>query len=216
MQQEQYSLNGAYGNPISNARTVEPIELQVAMLARRSGQTQLEPIEDGSTLRDGGGDPASGDLIKVHFQANCACYVYVIGIDATGYVAQIYPDAEEGHENPVQPNATYLVPGRDDWWALDEYKGIEQVFFLASLQPRDDVQAQLRSMARTQRSVAPANYRPITVAAVIPTTRGLVKVKGEPISVAGPNGTLQNIASSQFSNQDPANEVLISRWFHHE
>ncbi len=203
------------GSPYQT-RSLPPVALDVALMAQRAGTNGLVAIEDGEVLRDGGNDPASGDLLKVHFRANCACYVYVIGVDATGYVAQIYPDAAEGHQNPVQPGKSYLVPSSDeDWWALDTYKGVEQVFFLASYQRRTDIEDVLARMANLPRAAAPQTYQPVAQAAVVPLTRGLVKVKARPMQVSSAGATT-DVTPDLFRAPEPGAGVVVNRWFHHE
>ncbi len=197
-------------------RGLTPMQMDVTILAQRAGTNRLVEIEDGDTLVDGGDDPASGDLLKVQFRTNCDCFVYVIGVDATGYVAQIYPDPEENHRNPVRSGTSYLVPaGREDWWALDAFKGIEQVYFVASYVQRDDIEATLGSLAGMPRNVDPATYRPVAQPAVVPATRGLVKVKARPVQVPSGNSTVE-ITPTTFSSQQPGNEVVVTRWFRHE
>ncbi|NOX69144.1 MAG: DUF4384 domain-containing protein [Gammaproteobacteria bacterium] len=210
------TIPGKTAGRLNSTRGIAPIQLNVALLARRAGQENLQPIDDGAVLFDGGNDPASGDMLKVTFQVNCACYVYVIGIDATGYVAQIYPEAMGQKTKPVRAGETYLLPGDSDWWALDEYKGIEQIYFLASFTARDDVETLLREMAGVPRSVTRDSYRPVAEPAVIPVTRGLVKVKGAPISIPTQSGSSQSVTPTLFSSKELSGEVVVTRWFNHE
>ncbi len=211
---DPYAQNGA-GSPYQ-MRSMAPVELDVALMTQRAGTLGLVAIEDGDVLRDGGADPASGDLLKVHFRANCACYVYIIGVDATGYVAQIYPDPAENHANPVQPGQSYLIPSsQEDWWALDTYKGLEQVFFLASYQQRTDVEEILARMANIPRASQPQSYQPVAQAAVVPLTRGLIKVKAKPVNVPSAVGT-SAVTPDLFQAPEAGAGVVVTRWFNHE
>ena len=197
-------------------RSIAPIQLDAALLAQKAGTSRLVEVQDGDVLVDGGDTPARGDLLKVHFRTNCNCYVYVIGVDATGYVAQIYPDAEENHSNPVRGGASYLVPaGEQDWWAMDSFKGVEQVYFVASYTQRDDIEEALTNLAGMPRNVDPATYRPVAQAAIVPATRGLVKVKAQPIQVPSGNAEVEFTPTS-FSSEQPGAEVVVTRWFRHE
>ncbi len=210
---DQSVYDQTYDPQVYNAvvtRSARSIQLNTALLARRAGTSALVQIEEGDTLVDGGANPADGDLLKVHFQANCACYVYIIGIDATGYAVSIYPDPSAGHQNPVRANETYLVPGGDDWWGLDQQKGVEQVIFLASRNRRDDVEGALSAIAQEPRSVT-ADYQPVTGLGV-PNTRGLVKVTAKPTQVASAGAPIQ---PSLFTTEDAVNEIVVTRWFYH-
>ena len=218
-QSDQATYSGDYGNQYDATvyntvatRSARSIQLQTGLLARRAGTSQLIDIEDGATLVDGGSNPAAGDLLKVHFQANCACYVYIIGVDATGYVATVFPDPDAGHRNPVEPNSAYLVPGAGDWWGLDEQKGVEQVIFVASRTPRPDLENALATLGGEPRN-SMDNYQSVTQLAV-PATRGLVKVKAQPVQV-GSSSTTTSFAPNMFTTNDPVNELMVTRWFYH-
>lgn len=214
---------GSYQDPYAMAagRTrsadAAPVSLGVALLVRRAGTTELVAVADGDTLQDGRGDPSRGDLLRFHFQANCACWVYVVGIDATGYVAQIFPDPDGGGGNPVRPGTNYLVPGGDDWWGLDDQRGIEQVYFLAARQARPDVEAAIARLAAAPRQLATDNYRPVAEPAILPSTRGLVKVEAPaPVQVPLSERTSATVRPAIFTNNDPATDLVVTRWFRHE
>ena len=142
------------------------IVLEAAILAQRASdraarRTDPVPIQDGDTLRDGGSDPRKGDVMKFSFRVNCDCYVYVIGADATGYIARIFPDPASGLSNPVRANQQYVVPGGTSWYGLDQYKGVEQVFFIASRGPRKDIENPLSQLAQTARASLTKNFRAV-------------------------------------------------------
>lgn len=211
---------GAYApEPYAGAVAAPPgIALEVALLAQQQapdGQVRLRPVQDGEVLHDGRGDPARGDKIKLFFNANCACHVYVIGIDATGYVAQIFPERGAA-QGPVQPGAQYLVPGGTTWWGLDDYRGIEQVYFIASHERRHDIERLVAQLAG-QRPSVPATYRPVREPAVVPMQRGLVQVQSAaPTSVPTQAGVPQQISPTLFQSTVADADLVITRWFRHE
>ena len=215
----QQALQGS-PYPSQSATAAAPIVLDVAILAQRASEraarrTQPVPIQDGEVLRDGGSDPRKGDVVKFSFRANCDCYVYVIGVDATAYVARVFP--EKGG-NPVRANQQYIVPGGTAWYGLDEYKGIEQVFFLASRQPRPDIEKTLGQLAKTGRSSLSRSYRPVREAAVPDAaTRGLVKVQmGTKSTVRTEAGQSYAFTPQAFAARQGADDVVVTRWFRHE
>jgi uncharacterized protein DUF4384 len=197
-----------------------PVVLDVAILAQRASdraarRTEPAPIQDGETLRDGGGDPRKGDVVKFTFRTNCDCHVYVIAVDATGYVARVFP--EKGG-NPVRANRQYVVPQGSAWYGLDEYKGTEQIFFLASRQPRADIENSLRQLAKTDRSSLSRSFRPVREAALPdPATRGLVKVQmGTKSTVSSESGQQYAFTPQAFAAQPGTDDVVVTRWFRHE
>ncbi|HEX7034241.1 MAG TPA: DUF4384 domain-containing protein [Pseudomonadales bacterium] len=195
------------------------IGLDVALLAQErlpGGQVRLRPVQDGDVLHDGRGDPEAGDKIKIFFSANCACHVYVIGVDATGYVANIFPDGVTHTAGPVTPGAQYLVPGGSTWWGLDTYRGIEQIYFIASHTRRPDIERLVAELAG-RRPDLPASYRPVREPAVLTTTRGLAQVQSAaPTVVATEQGAGQPVSPTSFQSTVADADLVITRWFRHE
>jgi hypothetical protein len=193
--------------------------MDVALLAQRigpDGMVTLEAIEDGAVLHDGNGDPQAGDKIKVSFRANCNCYVYIIGIDATGWVASIFPDPDSSYSNPVQAGREYLLPDGEVWWGLDEYKGTETIYFVVSPTRRSDIEDTVSELTKAKRNV-PRNFRPVQVAAVVPRTRGLVKVSdAEPVSVKAQSGQAFEVKPTAFLSTAGGTDLVITRWFVHQ
>jgi hypothetical protein len=166
-------------------------------------------------LRDGRGDPAAGDRLKFRFTANCACFVYVIGMDATGYVAQIFPDRDLGIGNPVEAGREYVLPAEGEWWGLDDHRGVEQVHVIAAYVARPDIEQALEALASQPRT-PPSEYRGVAEVAELPSTRGLVKVKDAPaVSVATSNGRSEFTPTSFLGRADDVG-VAVTRWFQHE
>lgn len=195
------------------------VALEVALLAQQltpDGNVTLRPVRDGDVLYDGRGDPARGDKIKLFFSANCACHVYVIGIDATGYVAQIFPEAGGNGSSLVAPAEKHLVPGGTTWWGLDEYRGIEQVYFIASRERRPDIENLVAELAG-QRPSLPASYRPVRQPAIVPVQRGLVQVQSAaPTVVPTGYGASEPVSPTLFQSTVAGADLVITRWFRHE
>lgn len=221
-QSSPYPAGTAYPSAPSAYGSASPIVLDATILAQRAGdraarRTEPKPIQDGETLRDGGADPRKGDVTKFSFRANCDCFVYVIGADATGYIARIFPDPASGLSNPVQANRQYVVPEGTAWYGLDQYKGVEQVFFIASRTPRQDIEGPLSQLAQTPRTAPPQNYRSVREAATSDASRGLVKVQmGAPSTVQGESGQRYNFTPQSFAAQSGTDDVVITRWFNHQ
>jgi Domain of unknown function (DUF4384) len=215
-----YGASASPYPPAGNSATASAIVLDVAILAQRASdraalRTEPQPIQDGEALRDGGSDPRTGDVVKFSFRANCDCYVYVIGVDATGYVARIFP---EKSGKPVRANQQYVVPRGTSWYGLDQYKGTEQVFFIASRRPRPDLEKSLQQLSQTPRSTLSRNYRPVREAALPDAaTRGLVKVNmGTKSTVSSESGQPYAFTPQAFAAQPGTDDVVVTRWFRHE
>jgi hypothetical protein len=216
----------AYYSPQQQPHQLQPayapspgVGLEVALLAQQrlpDGQVRLRPVIDGEVLRDGRGDPARGDKVKILFTANCACYVYVIGVDATGYVAQIYPQGDIRAPARVTAHQQHLVPEGSIWWGLDDTRGIEHIYFIASRERRRDIEDLVAQMAG-QRPSLPASYRAVREPAIVPVTRGLVQVQSAPpTAVSSDFGTPQQVSPTMFQSTVRDADLVITRWFRHE
>lgn len=214
---EDYS--GGYGEDAWSEGEQPGIGLEVALLAQQrgpEGQVQLRPVADGDTLHDGRGDPARGDKLKLFFSANCACYVYVIGIDATGYVAQIFPEGDIRAPSRVMPGGRYLLPEGTSWWGLDDYRGVEQIYFIASRERRRDIEDMVAQLAG-QRPSVPADFRPVREPAIVAMTRGLVQVQSAaPTAVQTEYGASQQFSPTSFQSTVQDADLVITRWFRHD
>jgi len=199
------------------------IVLDAAILAQRASDRAARrsdpvPIQDGEVLRDGGSDPRKGDVVKFSFRANCDCYVYVIGVDATGYVARVFPDPASRQTNPVRADQQYIVPEGTAWYGLDQHKGVEQVFFIASRGPRQDLENSLSQLAKTPRSSLSKSLRAVREA-VRPTLamRGLVKVQmGTQSAVQTESGQRVSFTPQAFAAQTGVDDIVVTRSFNHE
>ena len=218
--QQAYGASSSPYAPAVGSQATSAIVLDVAILAQRASDRAAQrnepvPIRDGEVLRDGGSDPRNGDVVKFSFRANCDCYIYVIGVDGTGYVARIFP---EKSGKPVRAGQQYVVPQGTNWYGLDQYKGTEQVFFIASRGPRPDIEKSLQQLAQTSRSSLSRDYRPVREAALPDlATRGLVKVNmGTKSTVSSQSGRPYSFTPQAFAAQPGTDDVVVTRWFRHE
>jgi hypothetical protein len=211
----QPPVQQAYQAPVASPG----IALEVALLAQQrtpDGHVRLRPLSDGEVLYDGRGDPARGDKIKIFFSANCACYVYVIGIDASGYVAQVFPEGDIRSPRRVMPGGRYLLPEGSSWWGLDETRGIEHIYFIASRERRPDIEDLVAELAG-RRPALPADYRPVREPAIVAMTRGLVQVQSAaPTVLPTEYGATQEFSPTVFQATVADADLVITRWFRHE
>ncbi len=164
---------GAYDQPLTL-----PLALDVAILKKTSGNYVI-PIEDGAVLRDGRGDPRRGDQFKITFRANTNCYVYVVAADATGYVEPVFPHSDDYYRNPVVAGVQYEIPrsATSSWFGLDDYRGIETLFFVASRERRSDLDIILKDLLSRREQRRPVNQtvavsEPMVISSA-PITQGL-------------------------------------------
>lgn len=201
-----------YDVPIADAAPT----LDVTLLARISGadgRPVVRNVVDGDVLRDGNGDPQLGDKIRIEVRSDCGCYLYVFGIDATGWVTAIHPEAG-GVAAPLVPQRTMRFPRGDAWWGLDTYRGVEHLYFVLSRTPRPELEARLAALPDT-RPAAPsfAGYTPVSAQLPI-ASRGLVKVQTDPAAPSLPPGAAP--AGDRFTTTMADADLVVTRWFRHE
>jgi hypothetical protein len=191
------------------------LELEVALLrqSREGGRQVLEPMEDGAVLRDGQDVPEAGDRFRIAFRAGQECFVYILGVDATGWVTPIFPGAHSEHANPVEGGREYLLPDPSLAFSLNTHRGIEHVYFMASEEARPDLEAILEEFeGKTQ--PPPAGEERVSETAVI--SRGFeTETRGRDIVLPAELGT-RSVTPSAFLSSEAGTDLVITRWFRHE
>lgn len=193
----------------------QPITLDVGMLMETvvDGRSMPVPITNGAVLVDGRGDPDAGDNFKITFEASTDCHVYVLSIDGTGWATPIFPTGDD-LGNPVAANRQYQIPG-DEWFYLDQYRGIETIYFIASNAPRPDLEKQFAELAYLTRPELPAGAAQITEQAII--ERGIGgRRQGKGATVLGSDGLTHTFNPTSFTSAQGASDLMITRWFSHQ
>ena len=119
----------------SSSGDYSSLSFAVSYVYRTAGVGDLETIENGETLQ-------SGDHYKIVFTPDKDCYVYIFQVDSSGQIFQLFPmESFQGvrvdNFNPVKQGKAYILPSPDKAFVLDQKKGIERIYFIAS-DDRDD------------------------------------------------------------------------------
>ncbi|MCA9481523.1 MAG: DUF4384 domain-containing protein, partial [Nitrospira sp.] len=117
-----------------------------------NGVQSYLPIKDGDVLMDGRGNPQAGDKFRVMFRPHQDGYVYVIAVDGSAWAQGIFPSASTPFANPVKAGQQYILPEGNNWFSLDQFKGIETIFFVTSPAPRKDIEDILTTITGRERS----------------------------------------------------------------
>ena len=199
----------------ATAAEARKLELEVALLrqTREDGRQVLAPMEDGAILRDGKGVPEAGDRFRIAFRAGQECFVYILGVDATGWVTPIFPSMHSEHSNPVEGGREYLLPDPALAYTLNTHRGIEHIYFMTSEEVRPDLESILAEFeGKTQ--PPPAGDERVSETAVI--SRGFeAETRGRDIPLPADSGT-RAVTPSAFLSSEAGNDLVITRWFHHE
>lgn len=201
---------------IPSQPTATPLTVDLALLKKTvaGGRTTLVPIPDGEVLRDGRGNPQAGDKFKVVFRANADCYVYIVSIDGSAWAQGLFPSKHASASNPVSAHREYMFPEGHYWHSLDQFRGIETIYVVASLRPRPDIEAILAQIAGRERHPS-ATPLQVEQPAVIPFGFGGTR-PGPPASIPVEAGQVQQVMTTTFYPNPGDQDLRITRWFRHE
>ncbi|MDH5585624.1 MAG: DUF4384 domain-containing protein, partial [Nitrospirota bacterium] len=198
-----------------------PIGMDVALVKKAimNGAETMIPIKDGDVLKDGRGNAQAGDKFRIMFRANSDCYVYVIAIDGSAWAQGLFPSLTSPFANPVKKGQQYIIPESNNWLSLDQFKGIETLFFVASPDKRQDIEDILASIAGRERHPK-ATPQQVTEAPIIPAgfhrsqTGATPFIIGQGLPKAP--GQDQGLIPTTYFTQKAGEALRITRWFRHE
>ncbi len=193
-----------------------PLGMDMAVLrARPSAQgDEIALVADGDVLRDGRGNPAAGDKIKIVLRPETACYVYVVGIDGSGLVRSLFPPAPGYDPRPVMPSRDYTIPQGREWAALDEVRGVETLYVIASPEPRPDLDQALKAFEVRPRSIGPITAK-VEEPAILPADYREME-KGRSASIDLESGRRLQVPTHTYVAAQAGEALRLTRWFRHE
>ncbi|MEP7367307.1 MAG: DUF4384 domain-containing protein [Acidobacteriota bacterium] len=92
------------------------------------------PVEPGTVMKQ-------GEHVRFRFKANFAGYVYVVNHGTSGVRALLFPNADAGMDNTVQPAKEYRVPSTQASFRIDGPAGHDQMFWIISATPLSETEA---------------------------------------------------------------------------
>lgn len=188
------------------------IDLQLLKLAQTDEGFDLVPIRDGDTLLHRV-TLEDSDAFKVFVRSSVDCHLYVINVDATGWVNVLHP--EDGRSANIRAGRELLLPegGIDVAFAVDGHVGKETVYFIASREPRRDLEQVLLPLVGAER---PPLQNPASVDNV---ENDNVEFGVASRSVGRSGQTTVGARSVQFDTEAflgvAGADVVATRWFWH-
>ena len=209
--------NAANGYTEEGGVVGSPIGLDVVMLQKtiRNGATVMLPIKDGDALKDGRGNANAGDKFRIMFRPHTDGYVYVVAIDGSGWAQGIFPPPTSPLANPVKAGEEYVLPEGNNWFSLDQFKGIETIFFVASQEKRQDLEEVLQSITGRERP-ATATPHQVTKIAMVPYGVGGARPSAQGFNLATGSGQDQTIMPTSYFSKTAGEDLRLTRWFRHE
>ena len=209
--------NATTGYSTTGGAIGTPIGLDVVMVKKtmRNGAAVMVPIKDGDVLKDGRGNAKAGDKFRIMFRPQTDGYVYVVAIDGSGWAQGIFPAPTSPLANPVKAGQEYTLPEGNNWFSLDQYKGIETIFFVASQEKRADLEEILQSITGRERP-ATENPQQVTKVAMVPYGVGGARPSAKGFSLSGGSGQDQTIMPTSYFSKTAGEDLRLTRWFRHE
>lgn len=196
---------------------VEGIQLDVALVKKTfvNGAETLLPIQDGDVLKDGRGNARAGEKFRIMFRANTDCYVYVIAIDGSAWAQGVFPPLTSPFANPIKQGQQYVIPDNNNWFSLDQFKGIETVFFVASPDKRQEIEEILASIGGRERHPATSPQQ-VTEAPIIPAGFYGRQQSTTPFTLGQSIASDQGLMPTTYFTQKAGEALRVTRWFRHE
>jgi hypothetical protein len=187
--------------------------LQVEIQARRRGEREFTPLQDGEALA------SRADDYRIIAQVLAPGYLYLFQVDAMGKVDWLFPrnesSAASSGSNPLAVGQSIRVPGSDSGESqslyLDTTVGVEHVYavFSATRWPRLE-QALARSLPIAE----------VTVGAV--ATRGVID-EPSALGLRGVGGVRTDAPAGGGLDPTPVGDrlqgesyfLVLERWFRH-
>ena len=211
-----YASNPGAGQPYQEA-TGAPIRLDVALIKKTilNGAEVVVPIQDGDTLKDGRGNAHAGDKFRIMFRANTPSYVYVIAIDGSAWAQGVFPSMTSPFSNPVKKGQQYVIPEGNNWFSLDQFRGIETIFFVASHHKRRDIEKIVSQIAGQERHPK-ATPEQVTVPPIIPAGFQGQVASTSPFMLPTNTGPGQSVLPTTFFTEKAGEALRVTRWFRHQ
>lgn len=194
-----------------------PISLDVLLVKKHlvNGVSSYLPIKDGDTLFDGRGNPQAGDKFRVMFRAKIDCYVYVIAVDGSAWAQGLFPSPSTPFANPVKAGQQHILPEGTNWFSLDQFKGIETIFVVASRARRPDIEQILTTITGRERSPA-EKPQAVSEPAIIPNGYSGARPGSSPFAFQTSQHQQQELLPTTYFVKTAGEDLRITRWFRHQ
>lgn len=210
------SFNEPAAQPEAALPAIPPISLDVLLVKKHmvNGVQSYLPIKDGDILLDGRGNPQAGDKFRVMFRANTDCYVYAIAVDGSAWAQGIFPTASSPFANPIKAGQQHILPEGPNWFSLDQFKGIETIFVVASRAPRQDIEHILRTITGRERSPT-EKPQAVSEPAIIPNGYFGARPGLSPFAFPTAQNQQQELLPTTYFVKTAGEDLRITRWFRH-
>lgn len=124
-----------------------PLDFGFSLIAWQPvvGQARGVRIKPASTtaysrmeLREGGELP-SGAEFQIHVTPRQDAWFYLLNVDARGLLYPLLPNPEGRSDHFLKAGQTYVLPGLNQFYQLDQATGTERIYLLAANERQQDI-----------------------------------------------------------------------------
>ncbi len=121
-------------------------------------EARPQRLIDGATLR-------TGDGYRLYIEPSLPCYIYVFQMDSGGGLKRLYPFSTSDERDPPEPvQNAFWIPARNRWLQLDNVRGVEEIYVVATRVRREDVEDMFKRYTQTLRQhPLPPERRELTI-----------------------------------------------------
>jgi hypothetical protein len=114
--------------PASTNASADRLKFQWAFLmVDDSGNTRVVDFSQTNKVK-------KGDALRVYLQPLTDVYLYLFLFDAQKQLRCLFPKDLAQYDKGASPRDAHILPGDEKWFVMDENKGPERFFLLASTQ----------------------------------------------------------------------------------
>jgi len=199
--------SGSSGEPIPDGGPPDagPEFAIDASIIRESTGGAVSSVASGEVLR-------TGDRFKIAARPHQDCFLYVVLIDATGFVQPLRPGLGGGSQAFSRAGSDVELPAGTRWYELDKTLGVDTVYVVACRERSDRIEqalAQFSSQSRPRTAIR-AN---VTEAPVIPSGYRRRGKTARRAVVGTRSGGAQVELETFFANAGA--DMVITLWFEH-
>ena len=203
----------AYETTRRGATAAPSLDVGLFRQVRRDGGTEPALLKSGEVLSG-----ERGDVFQIYVSPSAPTYLYVYAVDATGWIQQLHPSGPASDVS-LPAGGELFLPGRDQFYGLDDVPGVQQIFVMASRLARPDVEAQLarfplgraRPASELRTRSGEPGYESVTQATVL--ARGLRRAVAADVRIPNASGESFELKTPRFLLNPENGSAVFSMWF---
>lgn len=123
------SLSAMMTAPEAKKEKEEPLALEAALVFA-GADGKLHAVREGATM-------TSKDNYALYLKPAQDCWIYIYQTDSAGNTLRLFPNDDfKTAANPLSAGREYWAPNDGDYYFLDENKGKETIYVVASRKPK--------------------------------------------------------------------------------